>query len=70
MPETASSYLSTAQVRERYGNVSEMTIWRWRHDSELGFPEPDPIRKRNYWRSDRLDAWDEARKKAALPAAA
>ncbi len=64
-----SHYLTTAQVRERYGNVSEMTIWRWRKDPDLGFPAPEPIRARNYWRSETLDVWDASRK-PSLPKAA
>ena len=57
-------FLTTAQVCSRYGSVHDMTLWRWRHDSELKFPQPDTIRGRNYWRIGDLDAWDAARKKA------
>jgi hypothetical protein len=55
------SYLTAAQVRQRYGNVSAMTLWRWLRDPQLGFPKPEPIRRRNYWKSEELDSWDVSR---------
>jgi hypothetical protein len=29
-------------------NISTMTLWRWDHDPELGFPPPIKIRKRKF----------------------
>ena len=31
-------------------NVSAMTLWRWDHNSELGFPKKIKINGRNYRR--------------------
>jgi hypothetical protein len=64
MAETNHDYLTATQVRKRYGGVSKMTLHRWRHDPNLGFPQPEPIRSRNYWRIEQLDSWDAVRKKA------
>jgi hypothetical protein len=38
-------------VRKEYGNVSQMTIWRWRNSARVQFPPPDVvINERNYWK--------------------
>ena len=37
------------QLKRITGNVSDMTIWRWRRAGLL--PEPTNIRGRNYWRA-------------------
>jgi hypothetical protein len=34
----------------------------------MGFPKPDRVRGRLYWDEDKLDAWDQARAGAILPA--
>jgi hypothetical protein len=39
-------YRKSAQVRARYGGVSDMTLWRWLHDEQLGFPQPIRINGR------------------------
>jgi len=67
MSDAGSICLTTTQVRQRYGGVSEMTIWRWRRDPELNFPQSKPIRKRHYWRVSDLDAWDQQRAAATSP---
>ena len=41
-------------VRKEFGNVSPMTIWRWRNkpkNAQLQFPPPDVvINDQNYWK--------------------
>jgi predicted DNA-binding transcriptional regulator AlpA len=56
-----TTYLSAAQVRSRYGGISDMTLWRWLQDETLAFPQPEWIRNRRFWREDRLTAWDSVR---------
>jgi len=51
--------LSSAQVREVCGNVSDMTLWRWLKDSE--FPQPIYQNRRRYWRAGEVRAWWEIR---------
>jgi len=46
-------------VQKRY-NVSAMTLWRWDHNPELGFPEPIRINGRKYRRVRELKAWESA----------
>jgi predicted DNA-binding transcriptional regulator AlpA len=65
MSKRLKRLLNSRQVKERYGNVSDQTIWRWLRDERLGFPKPEQIRRRNYWDSDKLDAFDERREHAA-----
>jgi predicted DNA-binding transcriptional regulator AlpA len=57
-------YLTAKQVRERYGRVSDMSIWRWLRDPKLNFPRPIRINRRRFWRLSDLDAWDRSREAA------
>ena len=56
-------YLSSTQLRQRYGNVSSMSVWRWVNHPTLGFPKPITIQRRNYWDESALEEWE--RKTAA-----
>jgi predicted DNA-binding transcriptional regulator AlpA len=53
--------LTAKQVRNRYGGVSDMAIWRWLRDENLGFPQPVLINGRRYWWLSQLSAWERAR---------
>ena len=50
-PETL---ISQRELRGMFGNVSDMTIWRWRRDGLL--PEPIVINRRNYFRAREIVA--------------
>ena len=54
-------YLNAAQVRARYGGVSEMTLWRWLQNRELGFPKPYRINRLRYWDDAKLSEWERTR---------
>ena len=61
-------YITRKNVRRRYDNISEMTLWRWEHDEKLGFPEPTLyINGLKYYHLAELEAWE--RKRAARTAA-
>jgi predicted DNA-binding transcriptional regulator AlpA len=61
-PASSRSYLSSQDVRRRYGNVSVMSIWRWLHDDKLKFPKPRLcIKGRRYWLEGDLIAWERQR---------
>ncbi len=49
--------LTSAQVKARIGNVSDMCLWRWMRDERVAFPQPVKINKRNYWRLGDLRGW-------------
>lgn len=48
---------TSRQVRQRFGNISEITLWRWENNSSLGFPKPIKINNRKFYAADALDAW-------------
>jgi predicted DNA-binding transcriptional regulator AlpA len=41
----------------RYLGRSQMTLWRWMHDTALNFPKPIQIRNVEYLDLDEVDAW-------------
>jgi predicted DNA-binding transcriptional regulator AlpA len=49
------------EVMNRCGGITQMSLWRWLRDPEMGFPEPTYIRNRRYWREADLEAWLETR---------
>lgn len=58
-------FLGSKQVRQRYGGVSAMWIFRRERDPKSGFPTPLVIHRRKFWRLRDLIAWE--RKLAAGP---
>jgi predicted DNA-binding transcriptional regulator AlpA len=57
------------QVCERY-SVTPMTLYRWDHDPDLGFPKPIRIRNRKYRDERELDEFDASRAEGGHHAAA
>jgi predicted DNA-binding transcriptional regulator AlpA len=55
-----SEWLNTTQTAE-YFSVTVMTISRWSHNSELGFPQPRVINNRNYFSREACDEWIQKR---------
>jgi len=53
-------YLPSRPLRRRYHDISDMTLWRWLNDDELGFPRPVIINGRRYWLISELEAWESA----------
>ena len=62
LPAEATTYLNAGQVRTRYGGVSDMALWRWLQDDDLGFPKPLRINRRRFWKASDLTAWERARR--------
>lgn len=52
-------FLTAKQVRKRYGEMSEMTLWRWMRDPAMGFPQPATKNRIRYWSEAELDQWDD-----------
>jgi predicted DNA-binding transcriptional regulator AlpA len=53
-------FLTGPQVCARYG-ISDMGIWRWLRDPELGFPQPAlRIKDRRYWDEAELVTWERS----------
>jgi predicted DNA-binding transcriptional regulator AlpA len=53
-------FLSSRVVRHRYGDVSDMWLWRRIRDGS-GFPRPIQIMGRRFWRLSELIAWERQR---------
>jgi hypothetical protein len=49
-------------VRRLFGNISAMTVWRWRQDPS--FPAPFVINNRNYFNPTKLLAWAQKKTKS------
>lgn len=54
-------WLRASQVRERYGHISDMTLWRWVNDPRLRFPKPTYVNRNRLWAEDQLDEFDAQR---------
>lgn len=68
MPDASSSkYLTASQVKARFGNISDMTLWRWLQDEALAFPKPMVVNRRRLFREDQIVDW-EARRHAEVAA--
>jgi predicted DNA-binding transcriptional regulator AlpA len=56
--DDAARYLTGPQLCARY-SISDMTLWRWLQDAEIGFPRPAMrVRERRYWLESDLVAWE------------
>jgi predicted DNA-binding transcriptional regulator AlpA len=54
-------FVPADKVKRRYGGISDMTLWRWGQDSELGFPAPRYLGRLRYWKLAELQAWEASR---------
>lgn len=64
----AEKLITAAEVRARFGGISDMTLWRWLDDAALGFPRAVYIQRRRFWRESEIAAFIE-RQAAASSAA-
>jgi predicted DNA-binding transcriptional regulator AlpA len=59
--DDARRFLTGPQVCERY-SISDMSLWRWLNDPEIGFPQPAlRVKDRRYFLEADLIAWERAR---------
>lgn len=59
VPALHEIFLTAAQTRSRYGNASDMWLWRRLHDHS-GFPKPMTVNRRRLWKLSELEAWERA----------
>jgi hypothetical protein len=57
MPPSEDQLLPARAVRDRYGRVSDMWLWRRLRDDPT-FPRPTLIAKRRFWRLSALVEWE------------
>jgi predicted DNA-binding transcriptional regulator AlpA len=62
---TENTWGTAKKVREHFGDISDMTLWRWQNDPKLAFPKPIYIRGRRFWRWSDLTAWEAVREDGA-----
>jgi hypothetical protein len=55
------TFLTAAMVRSRYGEISDMSLWRWLHSPSLCFPKPFYINGYRYWKLRELIKWERSR---------
>jgi predicted DNA-binding transcriptional regulator AlpA len=53
-------YLNSKQVRHRYGDVSDMWLWRRLRD-DPNFPKPMEVAGRRFWKLAELVRWERER---------
>jgi predicted DNA-binding transcriptional regulator AlpA len=56
--------IMAARLSKRLG-ISTVTLWRWRHDEELGFPKGRKINDRVYFPWHEVAAWLERQQQIA-----
>jgi predicted DNA-binding transcriptional regulator AlpA len=61
-------YIIRRKLRARFGDISEMTLWRWERDKRLEFPRAVTINGRKYYDLAEIEAWERARAAAQSPA--
>lgn len=49
--------MTANEVRDTFGGVSDMTLWRWLESEQLGFPKPLYIQRRRFWRASDIEAF-------------
>jgi len=52
-------------VCQEFG-ITAMTLWRWDHDPELGFPPPFKVRNRKFRRRQQINEWKNSWWRAAI----
>jgi predicted DNA-binding transcriptional regulator AlpA len=57
----AGERITPKQLRERFGNISEMTLWRWARDEAFELPKPLIINRRKYYSLTEIEEWERRR---------
>lgn len=60
-PRPLGLYMTARSVRERYDNISDMTLFRWLRDARVAFPTPVYIGRRRFWAVESIIAWEKSR---------
>ena len=60
-------YVLRKVLRARFGNISEMTLWRWERDPKLAFPQALVINGRRYYDLADIEEWERARAPSLTP---
>jgi predicted DNA-binding transcriptional regulator AlpA len=63
-PANPPDLIMAARLSKRLG-VSDVTLWRWRHDERAGFPKGRLINRRVYFPWHEVAAWLERQQQVA-----
>jgi predicted DNA-binding transcriptional regulator AlpA len=58
--EKEAKWLRNAALA-RYLGISDMALWKWQRNPDLGFPQPTRINSISYTDMDEVDAWMKSR---------
>jgi predicted DNA-binding transcriptional regulator AlpA len=64
VPANPPDLIMAARLSKRLG-VSDVTLWRWRHDERCGFPKGRRINRRVYFPWQEVAAWLERQQQVA-----
>lgn len=67
--DKGKQFITRRKLRARFGDISEMTLWRWERDRELGFPKPLTIHGRKFYDLSQIEDWERSRAIAPKTAA-
>jgi predicted DNA-binding transcriptional regulator AlpA len=62
--EKNTKLMSAKDVKELFGGISDMSLWRWLQDEKLDFPRPVVIQRRRFFRAAEIEAFIERRAEA------
>jgi predicted DNA-binding transcriptional regulator AlpA len=57
MAENLKRLLTAKEVRQRFGGISDMSLWRWLDSETLNFPKPIYVMRRRFWEADAIEAF-------------
>jgi predicted DNA-binding transcriptional regulator AlpA len=60
MDQSGEVFLVTSQVKRRYGDRSDMWIWRQLHKEGSSFPRPVTINGRRFWKLADLQEYERS----------
>ena len=49
--------LTSRQVRNFLGDMSDMSLWRWINSPTMDFPKPIYLARRRFWSEAEIAAW-------------
>ena len=49
--------LTSAQVRNIFGGISDMSLWRWLNDPDMNFPQPIYIQRRRFFDAAEVESF-------------
>ena len=56
-----TKYMTAQEVCSRY-QISPVTLWRYRHDPDLGFPKPFILKRRKLFDREEIEEWERRTK--------